>query len=314
MITLNRIDSLVGKYMVFLVLGTVTMGICFSTTLSVLNTLNIPLFAFMTFANSLSGGFREIGRVFLKPAPVLGRALFPDAPLFTIGLVLEYAIPTGVSALIWVSLARGNTALCLSVVMLDTICSPVVVPLTLKLLVGSVVQMDTLGMVRNLLIMVAIPALLAMTLFDCSHGTAAAVWKPRLAPFAKMTLLVIVAANATGCAPFLHNLNATLVKVIAAVFSLCLLGFFLGYWSGRLLGQDFPTVQAMTLNAGMRNISAGAVLAQQYFPGDVLFPVAFSPVFLQLVTSLVVKILRRTPKGRADQAKYRQLQEEQGLE
>ena len=194
MITLNRIDSLVGKYMVFLVLGAVTMGICFSTTLSVLNTLNIPLFAFMTFANSLSGGFREIGRVFLKPAPVLvtlvllhvvmpllalglGRALFPDAPLFTIGLVLEYAIPTGVSALIWVSLARGNTALCLSVVMLDTICSPVVVPLTLKLLVGSVVQMDTLGMVRNLLIMVAIPALLAMTLFDCSHGTAATITK-----------------------------------------------------------------------------------------------------------------------------------------
>ena len=53
------------------------------------------------------------------------------------------------------------------------------------------------------------------------------------------------------------------------VFFLCLLGFFLGYWAGRLLKLDFPTVQTVALNAGMRNISAGAVLAEAYFPGDV---------------------------------------------
>ena len=329
--TLNRIDSFLGRNMAILVLICVTLGICFNTTLNVLSALNVPLFAFLTFANSLGGGFREMGRVFLKPAPVvvtllllhvvmpllslgLGRALFPDAPLFTMGLVLEFAIPTGVSALMWVSLSRGNTALCLSLVMLDTICAPVVVPLTLKLLVGSVVHLDTLGMVKNLMIMVGIPALLAMALYDFSHGKQTAVWKPRLAPFAKVSMLLVVTANATGCSPFLRNLDGTLIKVILAVFTLCLLGFFLGYWSGRLLGQDFPTVQTMTLNTGMRNISAGAVLAQQYFPGDVLFPVAFSPVFLQLTTSLVVKLLRRTPTGRADQADYLRLQAEQAPE
>jgi len=329
--TLNRIDSFLGRNMAILVLICVTLGICFNTTLDVLSALNVPLFAFLTFANSLGGGFREMGRVFLKPAPVvvtllllhvvmpllslgLGRALFPDAPLFTMGLVLEFAIPTGVSALMWVSLSRGNTALCLSLVMLDTICAPVVVPLTLKLLVGSVVHLDTLGMVKNLMIMVGIPALLAMALYDFSHGKQTAVWKPRLAPFAKVSMLLVVTANATGCSPFLRNLDGTLIKVILAVFTLCLLGFFLGYWSGRLLGQDFPTVQTMTLNTGMRNISAGAVLAQQYFPGDVLFPVAFSPVFLQLTTSLVVKLLRRTPTGRADQADYLRLQAEQAPE
>ena len=43
----------------------------------------------------------------------------------------------------------------------------------------------------------------------------------------------------------------------------------------------------------MRNISAGAVLAARYFPPEVLFPVAFSPVFLQLTTSLIAKLLLR---------------------
>ena len=92
----------------------------------------------------------------------------------------------------------------------------------------------------------------------------------------------------------------------------CLLGFFLGYWAGRLLKLDFPTVQTVALNAGMRNISAGAVLAQAYFPGDVLFPVAFSPVFLQATTAFIVKALRATKPGRADQAAYEaRLAEEQ---
>ena len=54
----------------------------------------------------------------------------------------------------------------------------------------------------------------------------------------------------------------------------------------------------------MRNISAGAVLAEAYFPGDVLFPVAFSPVFLQATTALIVKALRATRPGQADQAAY----------
>ena len=83
------------------------------------------------------------------------------------------------------------------------------------------------------------------------------------------------------------------------VFFLCLLGFFLAYWCGRLLKLDFPTIETMALTGGMRNISAGAVLAQAYFPADVLFPVAFSPVFLQVTTSLVVKVLQNTRPGKA---------------
>ena len=67
---------------------------------------------------------------------------------------------------------------------------------------------------------------------------------------------------------------------------------------------DFPTVQTVALNAGMRNISAGAVLAEAYLPGDVLFPVASSPVVLPATTALILKPRRATRPGRADQAAY----------
>lgn len=303
------------------VLSCVALGIALPQVFSHINAITMGLFAFITFANSLGGGFRNIRNVVLHPLPVvvillllhavmplialgLGTVLFPENPYFTIGLVLEYAVPTGVASLMWVGMNRGNTSLCLSVVLLDTLCSPVVIPATMKLLVGSVVEIDAWGMVRDMLIMVALPALAAMVLFQTTGGAVAATLKPRLSLFAKVALLLVITANATGCAPFLREIDGTLVRVMLAAYFLCLLGFFLGYWAGRLLKMDFPTIQTISVNSGMRNISAGAVLAMQYFPGDVLFPVAFSPIFLQASTAMIVKVLRRTKPGRADQAAY----------
>ena len=312
---LEKLDAFLGKHMAVLIVAFVLVGITFPDIFSPINDYTMALFAFMTFANSLGGGFREMADVARRPLPVvvifailhvampllalaLGSVLFPEAPLFTTGLVLEYAIPTGVASLLWVSIGRGNTSMCLSVVLLDTLLAPFVIPLTLRVLLGSVVEMDTASMVGNLMIMVAIPALLAMTLFQMTRGRVAATVKPRLAPFAKLTMLVLVLANATGCAPFLRDITPTLVKLICAVFALCLLGFFLGYQAARLLKADFPTAVTMSLNSGIRNIAAGSVLAIQYFPGDVLFPVAFSPLFLQATTAVIVKILHATKGGK----------------
>ena len=310
-------DRFLGSYFPWFVLACATTGVLFPDTFSWLNgSITMGLFAFMTFANSLGGGFRELGRVFLRPLPVvvtlvllhvviplltlgLGNLLFPDAPLFTIGLVLEYVIPTGVASLMWVGICGGNAPLCLSIVLLDTLAAPVVIPLSLKLLVGSVVEVDTWGMMGDMMIMVALPALAAMTVYQVTGGRAAVTLKPRLALFAKLALLIVITANATSCSSFLRSIGRTLVLVMATVFLLCLFGFLAGYWAAKLLGLDFPTRATMCLNTGLRNISAGSVLALQYFPAQVVFPVAFTPLFLQFTTSIIVKVLMRTPSGRA---------------
>ena len=312
---LEKLDAFLGKHMAVLIVAFVLVGMTFPCIFSPINDCSMVLFAFMTFANSLGGGFREMADVARRPLPVvvifailhvampllalaLGSVLFPEAPLFTTGLVLEYAIPTGVASLLCVFIGLGIISMCLSVVLLDALLAPFVIPLTLRLL-GSVVEMDTAAMMGDLMVMVAIPALIAMTLFQLSHGRVAVTVKPRLAPFAKLTMLVLVLATATGCAPFRRDITPTLVKLICAVFALCLLGFFLGYQAARLLKADFPTAVTMSLNSGIRNIAAGSVLAIAYFPGDVLFPVAFSPLFLQATTAVIVKILHATKTGKA---------------
>ena len=244
---LSQWNRFVGAHFPWFVLACAVTGVLFPDAFSWLNgPITMGLFAFMTFANSLSGGFRELGRVFLRPLPVvvtlvllhvvipvltlaLGNLLFPDAPLFTTGLVLEYVIPTGVASLMWVGICGGNGPLCLSIVLLDTLAAPVVIPLSLKLLVGSVVEVDTWGMMGDMLVMVALPALAAMTVYQATGGRAAVTLKPRLELFAKLALLTVITANATSCASFLRSIDRTLVLVMLTVFFICLLGFFLGY-------------------------------------------------------------------------------------
>lgn len=316
---LSRLDSFLTKHVTFCILVAAFLGVTFYQDLHFLTHFSPFLFAFMTFANGLSGGFPDLFQVARRPLPVLvvvvslhvvmpllalgvGSLLFPNNPLFTTGMVLDFAVPTGVLSLMWVGIARGNAPLCLSIVLLDTLSAPIVVPWTMKLLVGSVVEMDTLGMLKDLAMMIALPALAAMCFFQFRGREAAGRLRARCSPFAKICMLMIAMANATGCGPFLRNLTPQLVLVIASVLGLILFGFFLGYCMGRLFRQDFPSIQTMTLNSGLRNINSGAVLAMAYFPPDVLFPVALTPLFLQPLASLMVKILERLrPKETAEE-------------
>lgn len=91
-----------------------------------------------------------------------GTWLFPDNPFYVTGLVLAFVIPTGVTSLIWVTIYRGNIVLTLSIILLDTLLSPIIVPAVLKWLVGSSVEMDVLAIMKGLLWMIVIPSRIGM--------------------------------------------------------------------------------------------------------------------------------------------------------
>jgi predicted Na+-dependent transporter len=319
---LQKMDRFLSDKIIWFTIICLLLGVFFSGPLSILVPITPALFAVMTFINTLGCSFRQIGHVVAHPIPVLVllavlhvvlpvlclglcTLLFPNEPLFTTGLVLNFVLPTGIASLMWVTIGRGNLPMCLSAVLLDTLFSPLIVPLSMKLLLGSIVEMDAIGMMKDLLFMVALPALLSLLCHRIQDGSTAAVWKPRLSPFAKLVMFCIIISNATGVAPFLKKFTPTLLLVILVLVGLCIFAYLLGWFvSHQLMRLDFPSCQTMTINTGLRNISAGAVLAAQYFPADVLFPVAFSPIFTQIMLAFVVKILRRTKAGQADQAAY----------
>ena len=100
----------------------------------------------------------------------LGHLLFPGNDDLITGMVLEFSVPTAVVGLMWVTIYGGNSPLSLSLVIADTLLAPFLIPTTLQLLVGSRVSMDAAGMMRELLFMIALPALAAMSLNELTHG------------------------------------------------------------------------------------------------------------------------------------------------
>ncbi|MCZ1268553.1 bile acid:sodium symporter family protein, partial [Paenibacillus tundrae] len=223
----------------------------------------------------------------------MGHLVFPTDAYTITGLVLAAVIPTGVSSFIWVSIYRGNIALTLSIILIDTMLAPFVVPGVLSLLIGTSVSLDIAAMMSSLFWMIVVPSLLGMLLNEWTKGAIVPVWGPRLNPFSKLFMAAVVAINGSVVAPYLADFNWQLAGLAAIIIFLASFGYALSYFVARLLGWNEADQVALVFNGGMRNISAGAVLAVSYFPPPVAVPVVLGMVFQQMLASLAGYLLGR---------------------
>lgn len=312
---LQALNTWMTPKMPLLILGALALGLLFPDQIGLLCPAVSALMMFQTFANSLGSSVQDLGRVLSHPKPVLitmvslhllmplvalgiGSMCFPDQPLYTLSLVLMEGSPAAVSSLMWIVIGGGSTGICLSTVLLDSLLSPLILPLTLRLLCGTMVALDTLGLIKSLMVMVVIPAAAAMFLCRvwgrerCSH------LKTQLALPSKLVLLLIVSANVTRCADSLRHLNISLALLVCCSLVMRVLGLTIGFGISRLFRLPYDTGLAVSVNSGMRNNSAAATLAAQYFPSDVVFSPSVSPVLSQLSVSLAIRLLQRVyPSG-----------------
>lgn len=94
------------------------------------------VFAFITFTGALKSQFRDVANVFKTPwallivmvllhlvipgvACGLGNLIFPDNSNLITGIVLEFAVPTAVVSLMWVTIYSGNNAMSLALVVIE---------------------------------------------------------------------------------------------------------------------------------------------------------------------------------------------------
>ncbi|CAH1209913.1 bile acid:sodium symporter family protein [Paenibacillus sp. JJ-223] len=307
---LHTLNARLNRFMPLITPTSIIIGVLCGSVLSSYTFLSPWLFAFMTFAGSISLGFRDFLNVLKKPFPLficlfilhllmplialgMGYMTFPTDAYTITGLVLAAVIPTGVSSFIWVSIYKGNIALTLSIILVDTVLAPFIVPGVLSLLVGASVQLDIWAMMSSLFWMIVVPSLLGMLLNEWTKGSIVKTWGPRLNPFTKLFMAAVVAINGSVVAPYLANLNWRLVGLAVVIITLAGLGYALSYLIARLLGWNEADQVALVFNGGMRNISAGAVLAVSYFPPPVAVPVVLGMVFQQMLASLTGYLLNR---------------------
>ena len=298
---LTRFNAFIQKWVALLTPLSLIIGVLLGEVGTHFLFLIPWFFAFMTFTGALGMDFKDFRMVVKYPGAILLSILFLhilmpvwgyllatvllDDALLTIGFTLAVAVPTGVTSIIWVTITRGNLPLALSIVLLDTLLAPLILPLILVVVAGTAVTIDSTSLIMGLLWMIVLPTLAGILMNEVTRGKVKDTWGGRLAPFSKISLLLIIMINGSVIAPYLQNFSWEIIGILLLVLFITLSAYAFALGTGHYLLKEPSIVTTFTYNVGMRNISVGVVIATAYFPPKVAMPVVFCMLFQQLIAS-----------------------------
>ncbi|MCL2442314.1 MAG: hypothetical protein FWD13_02480 [Treponema sp.] len=267
----------------------------------------IWLFGVITFSGALKLKASELGAAVRSPVPILlffftshiimplialssSSVVFKNSDVIT-GFVLLFAGPTAVSGFIWVTIFKGDKALGLTFILLDTLLAPLVVPATLYILMGAKVEMDMTGIAVSLLFMVVVPTIIGVSLNETSKGKIPSVICPFLDPFAKICLMLVIAANSSAIAPIVQFTNPLVWGIAALCIFLTTTGFLLAKLNGIIGKCDDKKTTSLVIAGGLRNNSAVMTIAVAFFPEAAVLPTLLSIIFQQTIAAIIGKLM-----------------------
>ncbi|WMT28944.1 bile acid:sodium symporter family protein [Bacillus aerius] len=307
---LVRLNQVLGRMMPLITPVSVLLGVLLAAYLKDVTFLVPWVFAVMTFSGSLSSAFSALKHTVMHPLPLIltflilhvlmplyawsaGHLIFAGDSMTITGLTLAMVIPTGVSSLIWAVMYKGNVGLTLSIILIDTLLSPLIVPVSLSIFVGTQVHMDMVAIMKGLLGMVVLPSILGMLVRQYAKPSVTKAMSQTLAPFSKLGLFVVVSINSSVVAPYLRELDAPFFSKAATVFFIAMSGYAFAWLIGKAMKCTQGEIVAIVYTGGMRNISAGAVLAISFFPPAVAVPVVICMLFQQVLAAFFGFLLNR---------------------
>lgn len=193
--------------------------------------------------------------------PLVGFAvahLFNFPPEVAAGIILIGCCPSGLASNVMCYLAKANLALSVSVTTISTLLAPLLTPLLMQLLGGNYVAIDFWAMVWDITKIVILPIIAGLIFHYAVRGKLK--WLDKALPAFSMigiamVLVVIIAAG-----------RDSLLKIggllIVATFIHNTAGYFLGYWSSRLLKFPEKDCRTIALEVGMQNAGLASALAR----------------------------------------------------
>lgn len=306
----HAFGNLIGSKMPFIVPCCVAAGVLFPQVFSPIRAVVPVMFAFMTFQGSLNNTVHQLLGVFKHPkdlivillisqvfmptlAYFLGNLLFAGNVNLVTGILLEYSVPVAVVSFMWVGMFHGDGPLGLAVILVSTVLAPFSIPFTLQILMGHSIQIDAAKMIFDMVLMIALPALAGMMVNELTHGWGHERLSPTISPACRALLVIIITANSTAMSSYVLHMTWERIAVALFIFFYACSGYIWGLLVARLLHQPQPTLVTMSFACGLRNISSGAVIASQYFPGEVVFPVMCGTLFQQMLAAFFGALIHR---------------------
>lgn len=230
----------------------------------------------------------------LSPVLAFGvAALYGLDPVFAVGLVLLGASPGGTMANLLTHLARGDTALSVSMTALSSLLAVITVPLYLTLAVsvfGAEVGTDVsvLGVVLPVFAVTIVPLIVGMTI----HARAP-VWTVRRRPLVSRIalgcfVLIVVGAVATE----VEAVSAHADELILATLTLNLLAMASSYGLSRAARLTEGQATAVALELGVHN-SALAIAIGSLLIDELTIPAAVYSVCMLITGGLFARAMAR---------------------
>lgn len=262
-----------------------------------------PLLAFIMFTMGVSLAPADFGRILRRPAPVLAGvglhylvmplaawaiarclALPPDVGT---GLVLVGCVASGTASNVMIYLSGGDVALSVSISALSTLVGIVATPLLAQLYIATGVSVDSWGLFRSILTLVALPVA-AGVIVNVFFGGVVRRVQPALPLVAMVSIILIIGAIVAGVRPSLMQAGSSLLPVLfLAVVLHNGLGLLGGYWGGRLLGFDESVCRTLAIEVGMQNSGLAATLGRLYFSPLAALPGAVFSIWHNVSGSMV---------------------------
>jgi len=202
--------------------------------------------------------------------------MFNFPPEIAAGIILVGCCPSGLASNVMCYLSKGNLALSVSVTTVSTLVAPLLTPLLMRLLGGSLITIHFLDMVWEMVKMVVLPVALGVLVHYLLKGRAK--WLNKVMPITSMIgiviILVVIIAKGRDALLRVGGL------IILATFIHNTFGYLLGYWSGRLLKFNERDSRTIALEVGMQNAGLASALASKIStnPAVALAPAIFGPL------------------------------------
>lgn len=245
-----------------------------------------PMLGVIMFGMGLTLSPADFKIVLIRPKDILIGSLtqFTVMPLLALGLTWAFALPKelaigvilvgccpgGTASNVITYLAKGDLALSVGMTAASTLLAPLMTPLLVRALAGTMVDVDTLGMLMSIVYVVIAPIVCGLL---CQRFLPRVTQRvtPYLPAFSSVVIAlvvgIIVAHNA-------HRLLTAGLVVVAVVMIHNLLGLTIGFIVGRLLQLPKPKCVALSIEVGMQNSGLASSLAVLHFAA---YPLATIP-------------------------------------
>ena len=284
---MKKICDFIARWMGLLVLLIAAISLLIPASFSWIDTWSInPLLGVIMFGMGLTLSPHDFRIVLSRPKDILIGCLaqFTVMPLLAwvlawvfalpkelaLGVMLVGCCPGGTASNVITYLAKGDLALSVGMTATSTLLAPILTPLLVWLLAGTMVDVDTLGMLQSIVYVVIAPIIVGLLCQSFLPKLTKSV-VPYLPAFSSIVIAYVVGIVVS------HNADRLLVGgliVILVVMMHNLLGLSTGFLIGKLLHIAKPKCVALSIEVGMQNSGLASSLAVLHFAA---YPLASVP-------------------------------------